>query len=202
MKSRTEDEWGTLGNAGLWASFAASPLALALVPVWLPYLIVVFLPALPLVPKLIVLLVVVVLVWALTLLIARLSYPAARLNAATSVIRVGRKSVPYAGITSAQLLVANPRGRRALHLLLRDEYGVRVVVLVRDGQLRTLPPRDAALIQDMVRQSSIMMPTSHDDPTGRFARYNFPTHVTKTEALDLLEHPPAFADAIPIPPPV
>ena len=202
MKPAAEDEWVTLGNAGLWASFAASPLGLSLVPVWLPYLIVLLFPALPLAPKLVVLLVVVVLVWALTLMIARLIYPAARLNAAANVIRVGRKSVPYSGVTSAQLLVANQRGRRALHLLLRDEYGVRVVVLVRDGMLRTLPPRDAELIQDLVRQSSILMPTSHDDPTGRFARYNFPTHVTKAEALELLEHPPAFADAIPIPPPV
>jgi hypothetical protein len=202
MELRADDEWVTLGNASCWASFAASPLALTLIPVGGPYLALVFLPDLPLAQKLVVMLVLVVLVWLLTMVIACTLYPAARLNAATSLIRVGRKSVPYAGITSAQLLVANPKGHRALHLLLRDDYGVRVVVLVRDGKLRTLPPREASLVQDLVRQSSIAMPTSHDDPKGHFARYNFPTHVSKAEALELLEHPPAFTDAIPIPPPV
>jgi hypothetical protein len=43
------------------------------------------------------------------------------------------------------------------------------------------------------------MPISKDDPTGRFARFNFPTSVTKDEALDLVLHPPAFGEPIPIP---
>lgn len=202
MKHRVDDEWVTLGNASWSASFAASPMSLALAPVWTPYLVLVFLSDLPLARRLVIMLAVFVLVWVLTFSLARTLYPAARLNAAASTIRVGRKSVPYSGITSAQLLVASPKRQRSLHLLLRDDYGVRVVVLVRDGKLRTLPPREAGLVQELVRQSNISMPTSHDDPTGRFARYNFPTHVTRAEALELLEHPPAFADAIPIPPPV
>jgi hypothetical protein len=202
MKQQVDEEWVAVGNASWWASFAASPLPLALAPVFTPYLVLVLLPDLPLARKTAIMLAVCVLVWAMTLVLARIIYPVASLNAATATIRVGRKSVPYAGITSAQLLVANPRGHRALHLLLRDDYGARVVVLVRDGKMRTLPTREAALVQDLVRQSSIAMPTSHDDPGGHFARYNFPTHVTRAEALELLEHPPAFADAIPIPPPV
>ena len=202
MEHRVDDEWVALGSAGWWASFAASPLPLALAPVFIPYLVLLVLPDLPLAQKAAAMLAVFLLAWGLTLGLARTLYPAAGLNAATATIRVGRKSVPYSGITSAQLLVASPKAHRALHLLLKDDYGVRVVVLVRDGKLRTLPPREADLVQDLVRRSSIAMPTSHDDPTGRFARYNFPTHVTRAEALELLEHPPAFADAIPIPPPV
>ncbi|MGY4858092.1 hypothetical protein [Cryobacterium sp. AP23] len=202
MTSPMDDEWVAVGNSSWWASFAAGPLWFTLVPVCAPYLALLFLPDLPLAPKAGIMVTAVLLVWAVTLVIARAVYPVARLNAATSTIRVGRKQVPYAGITSAQLLVVNPRGRRALHLLLRDDYGVRVVVLVRDAKLGTLAPRDAALVQHLVRESNIAMPTTHDDPMGRFARYNFPTNVTLAEGLELLEHPPAFADAIPIPPPV
>jgi hypothetical protein len=202
MEHRVDDEWVALGNAGWSASYAASPLPLALAPVFTPYLVLLVLPDLPLAHTSAIMLAVVLLAWVLTLALARTLYPAAGLNAASSTVRVGRKTVPYSGITSAQLLVASPKARRALHLLLQDDYGMRVVVLVRDGKLRTLPPREACLVQDLVRQSSIAMPTSHDDPTGRFARYNFPTHVSKAEALELLEHPPAFTDAIPIPPQV
>jgi hypothetical protein len=51
----------------------------------------------------------------------------------------------------------------------------------------------------MLRQSAIEMPASPDDPKGRFARFNFPTNITKDEALELVAHPPATADRLPIP---
>lgn len=37
--------------------------------------------------------------------------------------------------------------------------------------------------------SSVAMPSSSDDPTGRFARVNFSQHLTREQAIELASHP-------------
>ena len=71
-------------------------------------------------------------------------------------------------------------------------------MLLRDAKQQTLEPEVAALVQDLLRQSNVQMPVSPDDPKGRFARFNFPTNVTKEEALALVAHPPTPTDELPI----
>jgi hypothetical protein len=56
----------------------------------------------------------------------------------------------------------------------------------------------AAQVLDMLRQANIEMPVSPDDPKGRFARFNFPTNITKDEALEVMAHPPQPTDPLPI----
>jgi hypothetical protein len=137
---------------------------------------------------------------ALIVVVARVSYPRAYLNPATSMLRAGRAQFRYAEFVEARLIPSTSEKRRALLLLLLTQNKLRATVLVRDARQRTLDPEVAALVQDLLRQSNIHMPVSPDDPSGRFARFNFPRNVTKDEALDLVAHPPTPADPIPIPP--
>lgn len=139
-------------------------------------------------------------VYALTLTAIWLFYPRAYLNPATGSVRAGRRRARYADITSARLLVSASKRRRALNLLLRSERGLRAVVLLRDAHNGTLDHTTAALVCDMIRASNIAMPTSPDDPKGRFAKYNFPDNVKRDEALELVQHPPTFGEPLPIPP--
>jgi hypothetical protein len=136
---------------------------------------------------------------ALSVLLSRLYYPRAYLNPTTSTLRSGRKRAGYADITEARLVPSTSTKRRSLQLVLRTPHNVRITVLVRDARQNTLEPEVAALVQDMLLQSNIEMPASPDDPKGRFARFNFPTNVTKDEAVQLVAHPPAPTDPLPIP---
>lgn len=42
------------------------------------------------------------------------------------------------------------------------------------------------------------MPFSADDPKGRFAKYNFPGHVDRDTAIDLVLHTPKVGDPLPV----
>jgi hypothetical protein len=136
---------------------------------------------------------------ALSVILSRLHYPRGFLNPTTSTARSGRKQVGYAEITEARLVLGVSRKRRSLQLLLRTPNKLRITVLLRDARQNTLEPEVTALVHDMLQQSSIEMPASPDDPKGRFARFNFPTNITKEEALQLVAHPPTAADPLPIP---
>jgi len=135
---------------------------------------------------------------AATVVAAQILYPRGYLNPETSTVRAGRAQIPYAEITEARLLPSASKKRRALLLVLRTEKKRRATVLLRDAKQQTLEPEVAALVQDLLRQSNIQMPVSPDDPKGRFARFNFPTNVTKEEALALVAHPPTPTDELPI----
>lgn len=137
--------------------------------------------------------------FALPLWVARLAYPFAQINPSTSTIRARRHRAHYSDITSAQLLVSTSKKHRAINLLLRSDTGLRAVVLIRDARRRTLDRELAELVLDVIRQSRIAIPVSVHDPEGRFARYNFPTNVTREDALELIESPPDLEDALPIP---
>lgn len=135
-----------------------------------------------------------------TLLLVRAVYPPAWLNPATGMLRAGRKQVRFAEITDARLAVLGGKKHRSLQLVLRaGRHKLRASVLVRDARRNTLDAEAAALVQEMLRQSNIAMPTSPDDPKGTFARYNFPANLTKDEAVELMAHPPASADRLPLP---
>jgi hypothetical protein len=135
---------------------------------------------------------------AATVLAAQMLHPRGYLNPASSTLRAGRAKIPYAEIIEARLIPSASKKRRALLLVLRTEQKRRATVLLRDAQQQTLEPGVAALVQDMLQRSNITMPVSPDDPKGRFARFNFPTNITKEEALELVAHPPTPADELPI----
>jgi hypothetical protein len=44
-----------------------------------------------------------------------------------------------------------------------------------------------------------VLPETPDDPTGKFTWFNFPGSITREQAIDVVLHPPAFDDPLPIP---
>jgi hypothetical protein len=133
-----------------------------------------------------------------SVVLTRMTYPRGYMHPATATLRTGRTRFGYADVTEARLIPTTSKKRRALLLVLHTKKRLRTTVLVRDAKQRTLDPEVAALVLDMLRQSNIELPTSPDDPSGRFARYNFPRNITKDEALELVAHPPLPADVLPI----
>ncbi|RFA19268.1 hypothetical protein [Subtercola boreus] len=138
--------------------------------------------------------------FGLVVLVLRLLVPPVRVNPGAGLLRAGRRTFSYEDVTAAQLVVGTSKTRRNLNLVLRSSRGRRAAILVRDGKGRTLTAEESRLVVDLIGRSNIAMPTSPDDPTGAFARYNFPGNVTKADALALVEHPPTFSDPLPIPP--
>lgn len=199
--SEDAEGWVPLGRPSWWMPvMLASPLLIVVLTVNVTDFALSFLRSLPHVWLILIMVVTNVAVYALTLAAIWLFYPRAYLNPATGSVRAGRRTARYADITSARLLVSASKRRRALHLVLRAEGRLSASVLVRDAHSGTLDQTKAALVREMIRASNIAMPASPDDPKGRFAKYNFPDNVTRDEALELVEHPPAFGDPLPIPP--
>lgn len=131
----------------------------------------------------------------------RLRTPDVWVNAAEHRLRSGRRTVEWRDLQSAELIVAaqSLRGKRTLILVLRDSAGVRVPLLLRRRERLGLTAAGARLAWQVVYASSIAMPRAKEDPTGKFSRWNFPTHVSKADALDLIARPPAPGDALPTP---
>ncbi|MBX0301782.1 hypothetical protein K2F54_17600 [Cryobacterium sp. 1639] len=134
---------------------------------------------------------------ALGLGFVRWRYPPAYVHPATLTIRAGRKRARYAEVTGAKILVSTSKKRRSVTLVLLSEQKLRGAVVLRDARQNVIDPAEAALLQDLVRQSNIALPVSPDDPKGRFTRYNFPGYLTKEDALEIVAHPPAPADPLP-----
>lgn len=134
---------------------------------------------------------------ALGLGFVRWRYPPAYVNPTTATVRAGRKRARYAEVTGAKILVSASRKRRSVTLVLLSEQKLRAAVVLRDARRNAIDPAEAALVQDLVRQSNIVLPVSPDDPKGRFARYNFPGCLSLEDALEIVGHPPAPTDPLP-----
>jgi hypothetical protein len=136
----------------------------------------------------------------IAVVIARLRTPQVFVNTAARLISTRRASVLWSELDQADLVVTESARRRTVILLLRSGKAFRVPLVLRRSNERPLDERTRELAAQVIRASSIAMPVSKDDPTGSFARFNFPTSITKEEALAVVESPPAFGDPLPIPP--
>ena len=141
-----------------------------------------------------------VLVFAATTIIRNRRWPTVEVNLANSELRVGDDAVPLASVTAAQLAVFPVRRRDpALALRLTSLKPARAEVFLRDRRGHTLPDDQRLLFTEAVRRTSIAMPVSRDDPSGRFARYNFPGHVSLEDTVQLIARPPSAGEALPVP---
>lgn len=113
-------------------------------------------------------------------------------------LRAGtRRPIPLTQVDRAVLTTA-PVGNGGRVLVLRlTAKEARVEFILRDRKDATLDPTSTAVLAEALRRTSVAMPTSIHDPTGRFARYNFPGHVDRDDAVALVEHPPAAGDPLP-----
>lgn len=114
-------------------------------------------------------------------------------------VRRGRRRVSFDRIEAARLLPdPNLSLSMGVHLQLEaPKLGFRVPI--HDGYDFTLKKRAREMLLELLPHTSIEMPTSHYDPKGKFAKYNFPSHITKDEAIALMQKPPKPGDPLPIP---
>ncbi|WP_104190794.1 hypothetical protein [Cryobacterium sp. Y82] len=194
--------WVRLDRAGWWSTFAATPLngiLLGILPINLGTTLArsfdisiwwAFLLALG----------AVVPVFLLLYLVQRLRYPQASVNFDTDKLRAGRRVVPLADIVWARLDMFDRQRAHTRMLTLRfgAEGGPRASVRLRGRSGQTLPAVVTDVVSEIIRRSSIAVPQTPNDPTGRFARYNFPGSLGRSDALEIVLNPPTIDDPAPV----
>ncbi|OUE10272.1 hypothetical protein CMsap09_15090 [Clavibacter michiganensis] len=108
-------------------------------------------------------------------------------DAARSLLRIGRREWGFAEVTGARIELAGWDGDDTLVLRLTTTGGesCSVVVSTRTGERIDDPQRDALLA--LVAGSRIAPPRSKDDPHGRFAHVEFPGHLTREDTAALID---------------
>ncbi|QHC72688.1 hypothetical protein [Rathayibacter sp. VKM Ac-2805] len=148
--------------------------------------------ALPLAARLAVLVGALVVLNVLPLVVHAIRQPAPYADLSAETVRVRSRVTPFASFTTARRIET---GRSKQVVLEVSAPGQKVLLELRDrlGRVTTDPTHDAILT--FLQGSSVAMPSSSDDPTGRFAHVNFPQHLTREQAIELASHPLTAPDS-------
>ncbi|MCW4384773.1 hypothetical protein OH146_03185 [Salinibacterium sp. SYSU T00001] len=132
-------------------------------------------------------------------LLIRLRYPQAVVSLEAGQIRVGKRTFSFEQVDAAFLYSLGRGDKRQVNLVLTSgkRKFLEFPIVVRRGQSSL--PEEREVMAEVLRRSSIAMPKDPNDPTGRFAHYNFPGHITREEAIDVVLHPPGPNDPLPVP---
>jgi hypothetical protein len=147
--------------------------------------------AVPLAARLAVLVGALVVFNVLPLVVHAIRQPAPYADLSAETVRVRSRVTPFASFTTARRIET---GRSKQVVLEVSAPGQKVLLELRDrlGRVTTDPTQDA--IVTFLQGSSVSMPSSSDDPTGRFAHVNFPQHLTREQAIELASHPLTVPD--------
>lgn len=140
--------------------------------------------------------VVVAMVLLLITSIRNLRYPQPWVNLDTGELRARRRVVSLQDVDRATIPV-DPELRRDVLILRLLAAHARVEIIVRDRRGPALDRVSSDALVEALRRTSIAMPTSSNDPTGRFARFNFPGHISREDAIALAAEPPAVGAPLP-----
>ena len=116
-------------------------------------------------------------------------YPQPFVNLDTDELRAGRRTLALAHVDRA-LVPLDPALRSDVLVLRLTAKEARAEIILRDRRGPRLDDTSTEVLAEALRRTSITMPTSSNDPTGRFGRYNFPGHVGLDDAVALVEQPP------------
>jgi hypothetical protein len=120
-------------------------------------------------------------------------------NVSRREIRSGlQRAVPFAAVDQAKLVPLRARGERPLRLELFAGRRRCGNFLIRSRTGEPLAAESRVRLLAVIDGSSITLPSAPEDPSGRFTRYNFPNHVGKDDALELVRTPPGPDDQHPI----
>lgn len=123
---------------------------------------------------------------------------APQVNFEEKAMRVGHKTLALSDVDTAVLMILDKRGRRFMALNFGKTKGPHALVYLLGADGQALTEDDREILVRLLEQTSIAMPTSPDDPTGRFARYNFPGHLDREAAIEVVRKPPAVGDQLPV----
>ena len=124
-------------------------------------------------------------------------YPRPSVNLDTDELRAGRGPVIALSDLERALIPMDPALRSGVLVLRLTAKGSRVEIILRDRRGPALDAVSTRALAEALRRSSVAMPTTPDDPSGRFGRYNFPGHIGREDAVTLVEDPPAPGGALP-----
>ncbi|MDJ0378268.1 hypothetical protein [Cryobacterium sp. PH31-L1] len=194
--------WLRLDRAGWWGTFAVTPLngiMLGIVPInlgtttarsfdisiWWGFLMA---------------LGAIVPVFLVLYLVQRLRYPQPWVNFDRNELRAGRRVVPLTDIVWARLDMFDRQRAHTRMLALRfgAEGGPRASVRLRGRTGQTLPAEVTAVVAEIIRRSLVAVPQTPNDPSGRFARYNYPGSLGRANALEVVLNPPTIDDRAPV----
>ncbi|QHC69359.1 hypothetical protein [Rathayibacter sp. VKM Ac-2801] len=142
--------------------------------------------AVPLAARLAVLVGAFIVLTVLPLVVHAIRRPAPYADLSAKTVRVRSRVTPFASFTTARRIET---GRSKQVVLEVSAPGEKVLLELRDrlGRVTTDPTQDA--IVTFLQGSRVAMPSSSEDPTGRFAHVNFPQHLTREQAIELASHP-------------
>ncbi|TFD27781.1 hypothetical protein [Cryobacterium lyxosi] len=118
----------------------------------------------------------------------------------TNELRAGRRVVPLAEIIWARLDMFDRQHAHTRMLTLRfgAEGGPRASVRLRGRSGQTLQAAVTDVVAEVIRRSSIVVPSTPNDPGRRFARYNFPGSLGRSDVLEVVLNPPTIDDPAPV----
>jgi hypothetical protein len=135
--------------------------------------------------------------FCLVTLVRNAIWPQPWVNLDTGELRAGtRRTVALRDVDRA-LIPLDPALRSDVLVLRLTSKEARVEIILRDRRGPRLDDTSTEVLAEALRRTSVAMPTSTNDPTGRFGRYNFPGHVGLDDAVALVEHPPAPGAPLP-----
>ncbi|TWX34572.1 hypothetical protein ES689_14765 [Frigoribacterium sp. ACAM 257] len=136
------------------------------------------------------------LLWGVTA-VRNAIYPQPWVNLDTDELRAGtRRTVALSHLDRA-LVPLDPALRQDVLVLRLTAKEARVEIILRDRRGPRLDGTSTRVLAEALRRTSVAMPTSANDPTGRFGRYNFPGHIGLDDAVALVERPPAPGAPLP-----
>lgn len=124
-----------------------------------------------------------------------------RISRDATRLLVGTKEIPTATLTTA-MVVVHPwepdATARSIAIVLTASDRSRAVVGLRERGLLVLTDEQTELLVAAIERAHIDLPRDKDDPRGRFSRTLYPNHLTKSEALHLVQEPPGDGEALPV----
>lgn len=113
------------------------------------------------------------------------------------VIRIRGRVHPFSDIDMAELDPLTNNEKDALSIRFGVRRGRKASVLIREGRRPALDGDRRDLLLAVIAGSSIVRPSSPHDPTGRFARFNFPGTLDREAAARVVEAPPQVDEPAP-----
>ncbi|MBP1240663.1 hypothetical protein ABID92_002835 [Frigoribacterium sp. PvP120] len=131
-----------------------------------------------------------------TVLVRAHRWPVAAVSLGSDSLRSGARTVSLAAVDAAQIGVVRRRGRPSIVTLrLSAGKAARAEAVLRDHRGQALDDDRRLVLVEALHRSSVAVPVSPDDPTGRFTRLNFPAHLDGDAAVAMALDPGA-ADAL------
>jgi hypothetical protein len=120
-------------------------------------------------------------------------------NLDSGQLRVGRKTIAFDEIVSAHHFTVQGRKHRESYLYFGARLAPMAIVCVRSTRALDISDSDRLLVAEMLRRSSVRLPdhpVDPYDPKGKFAWMDYPSNLTRDEAIEYVLHTPESGEPV------